>query len=352
MSTPLRLAVIGAGAISRAHVNAFPHLRESVTLSAVCDKNDLAATALAAEFGAAVFQDHRQLLTRGKPDGVIITLPHFLHVPVAKDFLEAGVPALIEKPITCTGPELRELHEIASRKNLALVAGQMRRFGYAVSRVKAWRDASPTNFGELRSFDLVAQANIDGYTGGHSHHWIFDGTMAGGGVVRSFAIHCMDLLRFIGETDFAEVTAIGRFDPPFKNQAESQASVLFRMTNGATGSLHSNALAPRALYMDSLCLHGTHGTIYEVGSSMRYATTTGVSTKSWGDQYEGFIDAPDSNDPKDDPFVKQLLNFADAVRFGKRPALNTAEDNFNTIACIDAVAESLETGATVKVAKL
>jgi predicted dehydrogenase len=354
MKEPLKIALIGAGGISRAHTNAFPHFRDRVALAAVCDTHEPSARALATECGPniPVFSDYRQLLVQNKPDAVIITLPHFLHHLVAKAFLEAGVPVLVEKPITCTGAELRELNAIAKRKKLVLLAGQMRRFGAAVRKVKAWRDASWTNFGELRSFDVVVQVNIDAYTGGKTGHWILDGAKAGGGVITSFGIHRVDLVRHLGGADFAEVTAIGRFDAPFSNRAESQASVLFRMTNGASGTLHANSLAPRTPFMDSFCLHGTHGTILEVAGPMRYATTTGAVTKQWGDQHQGFVEATDSTDPKDDAFAQQLLAFADAVQFGKIPLFNTPEENFNTIACMDAIAESLRTGGTVKVAKL
>ncbi|MCU0772581.1 MAG: Gfo/Idh/MocA family oxidoreductase [Verrucomicrobia bacterium] len=354
MNKQLKIAIIGAGGISRAHTNAFPHFRDRLALAAVCDTNEPAARALAAEYGqnVSVFTDYRWLLSNAKPDAVIITLPHFLHHAVAKDCLAAGVHALVEKPITCTGTELRELNTIARRNNLVLLAGQMRRFGAAVTKVKAWRDASPTNFGELRSFDVVVQVNIDAYTGGKTGHWILDGAKAGGGVIASFGIHRVDLVRHLGGADFAEVTAIGRFDAPFTNRAESQASVLFRMTNGATGTLHANALAPRTPFMDSFCLYGTHGTILEVAGPMRYATTTGAVTKQWGDQHNGFVEATDSTDPKDDAFARQLLAFADAVQFGIIPPFNTPEENFNTIACMDAIAESLRTGGTVKVAKL
>jgi predicted dehydrogenase len=351
-TAPLSIALIGAGGISRAHTKALPLFPDRLRLAAVVDTSAAAAEALAGECdtGIAVFTDHRELLAKAKPGAAVITLPHFLHHPVARDFLAAGVPVLVEKPITCTAAELRDLDALAKRHGLVLLAGQMRRFGAAVREVKAWRDASPTHFGELRSFDVVVQVNIDAYTGGATGHWILDDAKAGGGVITSFGIHRLDLVRHLGGADFAEVTAIGRFDAPFTHRAESQASVLFRMSNGATGTLHANALAPRTPFMDSFCLHGTHGTILEVAGPMRYATTTGAVTKQWGDQHLGFVEAADSDDPKEDAFVQQLISFADAVRFGRMPAFNTPEDNFNTIACMDAIAESLRSGAPVKVA--
>lgn len=353
-STPLSIALIGAGGISRAHTKAFPLFPDRIKLIAVADNFVASAQALAAEYGpdVAAFADHRELLAKARPDAVVITLPHFLHHPIAKDFLAAGIPVLVEKPITNTGAELHDLHALATTQKLVLMAGQMRRFSPAVRHVKKWLDASPENFGQLRSFDVVVQVNVDAYTGGKTGHWILDGPKAGGGVITSFGIHRVDLVRLFGGADFAEVTAIGRFDAPFLNGAESQASVLFRMTNGANGTLHANGRAPRTGYMDSFTLHGTHGSIMEVAGPLRYATTTGAVTNQWGHQHEGWVDAPDSSDPRDDAFVQQLLAFADAVQSGRPPVANTVPENFNTIACMDAIAESLRTGKTVPVAKL
>jgi len=352
--SPLRIALIGAGGISRAHTKAFPLFPNRIRLVAVADTALSAARSLAAENGADVsaFADHRELIAEARPEAAVITLPHYLHYPVAKDFLEAGIPVLVEKPVTHTASELRDLNALASAKHLVLMAGQMRRFGSAARHVKQWIDASPENFGELRSFDAVVQVNVDAYTGGKTGHWILDGLKAGGGVIASFGIHRVDLVRMLGGADFSEVTAIGRFDAPFLNGAESQASVLFRMSNGATGTLHANGRAPRTAYMDSFTLHGTHGSIMEVAGPLRYATTTGAVTQQWGHQHEGWMDAPDSSDPRDDAFVQQLLEFAASVQSGRPPSCNTPEMNFNTIACMDAIAESLRTGRTVNVAKL
>jgi hypothetical protein len=49
--------------------------------------------------------------------------------------------------------------------------------------------------------------------------------------------------------------------------------------------------------------------------------------------------------------VNQTLAFADLVRSGTR-SRNTLEDNFNTIAVIDAIGRSIRTGATVTVDKI
>ncbi len=348
-----QVAMIGAGSISRAHTRSIHLYPGRLALASVCSSHEPAARALAAEHAGdiPVFTDHRQLLRAGKPDAAVIALPHFLHHPVAKDFLEAGVPCLIEKPITCSASELRDLHAIADRRSTLLMAGQMRRFGMPVTATRKWLEESPDHFGELRSFDVVVQVNIDAYTGGNSKHWALDGTKAGGGVIANFGIHRLDLVCHLSGVDFSQVTAIGRFDSPFTNGAESQASVLFRMSNGATGTLHANGLAPRTAYMDGFTLHGSRGSIMEMGGSLRYATLSGAMTREWHHQHEGWVEALDTGNADDDTFVRQLLAFVNAVESRTVPRFNTPIGNFNTIACLDAIAESLRTGKTVDVEK-
>lgn len=350
---PIPIAIIGAGGISRAHTNGLPFLKDRFRLVGVCDTNEQAAQTLAQECGPGIphFTDYFTLLDKTAPHAVIITLPHFLHHPIGLDCLARKIHVLIEKPITCSAKELKEIDAKAKEMDLIVMAGQMRRFGSSVQKVHDWVQSSPENFGQLRSFDIVVQVNIDAYTGGRADHWILDGVKSGGGVVTGFGIHRVDLIRHLGGCDFSEVTALGRFDEPFVNGAESQANALFSMSNGATGTLHANGLAPRTGYMDSFTLHGTHGSIMEVNGPLRYATKTGAVTHAWNDQHQGWVEATESLNPQDNPFVRQLVAFADAIEQGTAPIMNSIKENFNTIACMDAIAESLRSGRTVTVEK-
>src|SRR5262245_4338320 len=99
LGLPLRVAMVGAGGVSRLHLPAFLQCPAAVRLVAVCDTYRPAAEAyaasVAAEGGVAVFDDHRDLIVRGGFDAAVIGLPHFLHFPVARDFVEAGIPVLV-----------------------------------------------------------------------------------------------------------------------------------------------------------------------------------------------------------------------------------------------------------------
>jgi predicted dehydrogenase len=48
--------------------------------------------------GVGVFTDHRELLTRARPDVVVICTPPHTHLPIALDAIAAGCDLLLEKP--------------------------------------------------------------------------------------------------------------------------------------------------------------------------------------------------------------------------------------------------------------
>jgi hypothetical protein len=55
------------------------------------------------------FQSLEQLLSQGRPDGVILATPNAMHVTQALQCLDAGVPVLVEKPIAHTVADAQEI---------------------------------------------------------------------------------------------------------------------------------------------------------------------------------------------------------------------------------------------------
>lgn len=362
---PLRIAIVGTGGISRHHRTAIQETPALTELVAVCDAREDAARAFVESVGipVRVFTDHRAMIEAGGFDGAIIALPHFLHLPVGRDFVAAGTPILIEKPLTCTLDETRELKTLSERHGVPVVAGQMRRFNREAVWLRRWMQEKPQGFGALRSFDIHSWQNILGYLYGvlalpqGADHWLLDGERAGGGVVISLAVHQLDLVRFVTGLDYAEVMAHGRFDAPFYNGAESSAVVLLRMSDGSAGALHANYLTIRTPYNEAMHLFGEHGTVVQhaeqVGQyhgPMLYGSGDGAPTTAWTEMYEGMAPVPEAAiaELSPNPFVNQLAAFARSIRAGTQPA-NSVAENFNTMACIQAIHESLSSGKPVMV---
>jgi predicted dehydrogenase len=359
-SFPLRFAIVGAGGISRAHRAAFEARPELARLVAVCDARIELATEFAAQLPEQpeIVGDYRQLLDPAKIDAAIVALPHWLHFPIARDFVEAGIPVLVEKPLTCTLDEARQLRDLSDKHGVPVVAGQMRRFNREAAWLQRWLKRTPEEFGELRTFDMQSWQDLRAYLYGPlklapgSDHWLLDGKRAGGGVVISLAVHQLDLLRFVTGQDYAEVYATGRYDAPFYNDAESSAVVHLKLSNGASGSLHANYLTARTPLHEAMYLFGENGMIAQQADQIpqyhgpfRFATSRGALPASWDDQHEGIGLVPEEeiSDLDPNPFINQLAAFATALHERCVPA-NNVRENFNTLACIDAVHRSLKSG--------
>jgi predicted dehydrogenase len=69
-------------------------------------------------------------------DGVIIAVPTDLHFEIAKDCLTRNKHVLIEKPLTKSIEQAKELFEIAAKKQCALHIGHVERFNGAVQELK------------------------------------------------------------------------------------------------------------------------------------------------------------------------------------------------------------------------
>jgi UDP-N-acetyl-2-amino-2-deoxyglucuronate dehydrogenase len=360
-SFPLRIAMIGSGAIARLHLPGFINRPDAVRLSRICELNPEAAANVARQlpYPVSVERDYRDLIGADDVDAALVALPHYLHYPVAAELAGAGIPVLVEKPLACTLEEARRLQLITQKSGAAVICGQMLRYSREANFLRDWIAENPNNFGSLRTFDLQSWQNILAYTHNSSTqgHWLLDGEKAGGGVVISLAIHQLDLIRFLSGLDFVEVIASGRFDEPFHAGAESCAVALLKMSGGASGALHTNYLAPRVPYCEALTLFGQYGTIIQHADSIgqyrgyfRYASVANRATEKWTDQYEGFerVVAASDSTLSDDAFTNQLVAFADSVIRGS-PSLNSISRNFNTLACIAALYTSIRTGRPIPV---
>ncbi len=125
----IRAAVIGVGYLGRFHAQKYAQLAEC-ELVAVVDAREQARDAVAGEVGAAALADHRGLL--GRVDAVSIVTPTAAHFGIAREFLEAGAHVLVEKPITETPEQARELIAVAARQQRILQVGHLERFNSAI----------------------------------------------------------------------------------------------------------------------------------------------------------------------------------------------------------------------------
>jgi predicted dehydrogenase len=129
----LRTAVIGVGYLGRFHAEKYARMAD-IELAAVVDTDRQRAAQIARCVGTTALDDYRPLL--GRVDAVSIAVPTPAHFAVCRDFLNAGVDVLVEKPITTTLTEADELNGLAAAKGRILQVGHLERFNPAVKALR------------------------------------------------------------------------------------------------------------------------------------------------------------------------------------------------------------------------
>jgi len=130
-----------AGASSRAlHMYAKPlatELRDFAELVGVYDINPVRAKMISQECGnIPVYDDFDEMLSRGKPDAVIITTVDAFHHEYIIRSLEAGCDAITEKPMTIDAEKCKAILEAEKRTGKKVIVTFNYRFNPYVTRIK------------------------------------------------------------------------------------------------------------------------------------------------------------------------------------------------------------------------
>lgn len=126
--TAMRIGVIGVGHHGRHHARNLA-LMPDVTLVGVVDTVPETAEQTAASFQTTAFPHPHDLL--GKVDAVSIAVPTVQHFEVAQEFLKAGIPTLVEKPLSLSAAQGKRMVDLARQNGALLMVGHIERFNPA-----------------------------------------------------------------------------------------------------------------------------------------------------------------------------------------------------------------------------
>jgi predicted dehydrogenase len=127
--SPVRIAVVGAGALAQTtHLPLLSKMR-GAELLAVCDNDRGKGRALADRFGIPdVFTDIDELLETDELDAVVIATPNHLHEPHVLSALAAEVNVLCERPLALTSRGVERILAAAQRADRKVLVGNNHRF--------------------------------------------------------------------------------------------------------------------------------------------------------------------------------------------------------------------------------
>jgi len=132
-SDAVLVGVVGVGYLGGFHSQKYARLPEA-RLVAVADLDEGRARTIADQLQTEFATDHRELI--GRVDAVSIATPTPFHYTIARDFLEAGVHVLLEKPMTQTTDEADHLIALAQQHGCILQIGHLERFNSAFCAIR------------------------------------------------------------------------------------------------------------------------------------------------------------------------------------------------------------------------
>ncbi|KAH8830727.1 NAD(P)-binding protein [Flagelloscypha sp. PMI_526] len=206
MSKPIKTCVIGLGLGGLAfHVPFVLALPELFTLYAVLERNPTTdGGKVKQRFGVSPTKIHRSLeevLEDPEIELVIVTTPNNTHYSFAKAVLEAGKHVLVDKPVSTTAAEARELGKIAASKSLVLYGFQNRRWDSDFLALKKLLNLPATSEHSLGNI-LDFESHFDRYTTAKRGNWKDVGASPGNGWVYDLGTHLIDqALTLFGRPD-------------------------------------------------------------------------------------------------------------------------------------------------------
>lgn len=179
-------------------------------------------------------------------DVVAIVTPNFLHYPIAKSFLLAGINVICDKPMTCTLKEALSLQKIAKDSGCLFI------LTHNYSAYPLVRQAKKmVNNGDLGNLRLIqveyAQDWLSTATeleGNKQAEWRSDPKRNGpGGCLGDIATHAFNLASFISGLKLTQVSAdLNTFVEGRK--LDDNVNAMLRFEKNVTGMLWSSQVAP------------------------------------------------------------------------------------------------------------
>jgi myo-inositol 2-dehydrogenase / D-chiro-inositol 1-dehydrogenase len=306
---PVRIALLGAGRMGRAHLAALAEAR-GAEKAAVVEPVAAIRRQLEAE-GLVTYDGVDALLAAGGFDAAVIAAPTDLHLELVGALARAGTPMLCEKPCGLRPEDTAEAARIAEEAGVVLQIGYWRRF---VPDLIALR-------GRIAAGELGQPAQI--------WCWQWDERppapafrTRSGGILLDMGVHEFDQIRWLAGQEILDVSAVAATvvsEPPVAGDPESVAAVA-RLSSGtvATVSLGRRLTSGEGCWVEVV---GTEGHVR--------------SMFVWGEEGLHVIQRA---------LVAQLDAFAAAVR-GATPQGATGEDALRAIEAADRAAQSLGAAA-------
>lgn len=313
MSSVLRFAIVGAGAIASTYEAAFQTMT-GIGVTAVCDVHKPAAAAMANRLGGTPYATIDALLLQGDFDAAVVCTPPATHEHVATRLLENGKHVLCEKPLATSVPAAWRMLEASRRGNALLTMASKFRYVEDVRRAHSLVRAG--GVGELVSVENAFTSRVD-----MRNRWNSDPRVSGGGVLIDNGTHAVDILRyFLGNLRDVQIIEGRRLQGL---PVEDTVRLFVHNDDGVMGTSDLSWSIDKEL--DTyLRIYGSQGTVLVGWRESKYRRSGESTWHVFGNGYD-----------KLQAFRDQLDNFAGAI-LGTQELIITQRDALASVEVIRA----------------
>ena len=327
----MRVGMIGTGAISHKHAQAYKNIGFQLT---VCtDIYEPGGRRFAEQYGCEFVSTYEEVCRHPNVDYVdVCTFPDFRLQPISL-CAQTGKHVQVQKPLSTNLQAAREMVEVARKGGITLGVVSQHRFDDASLFLS--KAIAGGRLGKLLQADCYVKwhRSADYYSRPIKGSWATEG----GGALINQAIHGVDILRWLAGP-VKEVFGVWQLGALHKIESEDVINAVLKFTSGATGVIQaSTAMWPG--YTERTEFHGTKGT----------AIISGDKLTTWDVEHDSGDPAPvakqvasGASDPMAislEPFERQFLDFADAIAKGRKP-LVSGEEGVQAMEIVDAIYRS------------
>ncbi len=336
-----KVGIIGTGAIAWKHAQAYKNIGYKVT--ACTDRTEEKGRKFAAAWGADFVATPEELSRRPDVDFLdVCTFPGYRLAAVELG-AKYGKHVLVQKPMAVDLETASRMIEVADAAGIQLGVVSQHRFDDSTLFLK--RAIAAGRLGRI----LQADAYVKWYRTSEYYARPVKGSWAGegGGALISQAIHQVDvLLHLIGAVD--EVFGYWQLGATHKIESEDLLCAVMHYASGATGVIQAaTALWPG--YPERIEIHGEKGS----------AIVTGDQLTTWDVKDDHGDPAPVTQQAKSGasdpmaisltPFERQLADFGEACKAGRKPA-SSGVDGYRALQLVRSIYQSCAEGRKVEIA--
>jgi UDP-N-acetylglucosamine 3-dehydrogenase len=323
----LRAGLIGLGMMGRHHARVLGSL-PGVDLVAVADPSGDAHNVAG---GRPVVDSVEQLLEH-QIDYCMVAVPTVYHEQIGLALAEAGVHAIIEKPLAQDTASAERLATAFSERGLVGAVGHIERYNPALQQARARLEAG--ELGDVYQIQTRRQGP-------------FPARIADVGVVKDLGTHDIDLTAWVAQQTYASVAARTAYKSG--REHEDLVAVVGSLSNGTVTNHLVNWLSP--LKERVTIITGERGAFVAdtLTADLTFYANGEVQT-TWDDimQFRGVTegDVVRYAIAKPEPLRVEHENFRDAV-LGKEADIVTMAQGLATVRVAEACIESARTGRTI-----